>query len=305
MSQEQQAALYAQGYRAIVATYNDTVTMHALAEDGSLAWIGCNHDTTNHLDNPDFVNPINQRGKQSYTGNGYTVDRWKNFNSADKTVTVSDAGVTLQSGMQDWGQIFTNDNLIKGAYYTFFVETQEGVISCATMQCPNSFDQEVREYFDFQDSGLILNWLFAWTTETSLVALIAGDADVTVKHAALYKGSYTSKTIPPWVAPDYATEWIKCRRYYKKFITPGSTMVFVCFYPNSIKIFGSDLDESMRILPSVTFSKLTSIDQSKTYTADSLQVTQNGLSWLSVSSAVPISVGEYGYIFDLEYIADL
>ena len=33
----------------------------------------------NLLDNWYFANPVNQRGQTSYTGTGYTVDRWERF----------------------------------------------------------------------------------------------------------------------------------------------------------------------------------------------------------------------------------
>ena len=99
MSQEQQAELYAQGYRAIVATYNDTVTMHALAEDGSLAWIGCNQDTTNLPDNPDFG--VAQAGYGGTHGTQvYAADRWLTSSSItfsfDGGLSLSGAGKVTQ-----------------------------------------------------------------------------------------------------------------------------------------------------------------------------------------------------------------
>ena len=42
-------------------------------ENGIIAGQGAH----NLLDNSDFSNPVNSLGKTSYTGVGYTIDRWK------------------------------------------------------------------------------------------------------------------------------------------------------------------------------------------------------------------------------------
>lgn len=57
----------------------------------------------NLLDNWDFRNPVNQRGKTSYTGGVYTVDRWKNsFTSQQQTEIVSKG---IKVGMQASGTL--------------------------------------------------------------------------------------------------------------------------------------------------------------------------------------------------------
>lgn len=57
----------------------------------------------NLLDNWDFRNPVNQRGKTSYTGGVYTVDRWKNsFTSQQQTEIVSKG---IKVGMQESGTL--------------------------------------------------------------------------------------------------------------------------------------------------------------------------------------------------------
>lgn len=51
----------------------------------------------NLLDNWYFGRPVNQRGKTEYTGNGYTVDRWK-LDIDIGTVTVESDGIVLDGG---------------------------------------------------------------------------------------------------------------------------------------------------------------------------------------------------------------
>ena len=51
---------------------------------------------SNYLDNPWFT--INQRGKSTYTGNGYTIDRWKCNDGAggnSTTIINSDGSITI------------------------------------------------------------------------------------------------------------------------------------------------------------------------------------------------------------------
>ena len=50
----------------------------------------------NLLDNSDFRNPVNQRGATSYTGAGYTIDRWEN-NSAACKLTVENGCIHMQN----------------------------------------------------------------------------------------------------------------------------------------------------------------------------------------------------------------
>ena len=48
------------------------------------------------LYNSDFTNPVNQRGATSYTGAGYTIDRWENNSDACK-LTVEDGYIHMQN----------------------------------------------------------------------------------------------------------------------------------------------------------------------------------------------------------------
>lgn len=47
----------------------------------------------NLLDNSDFTNPVNQRGKTSYTGSVYTIDRWKLWTNAT-SLTINNGYIT-------------------------------------------------------------------------------------------------------------------------------------------------------------------------------------------------------------------
>lgn len=226
MTQEQQAEIYAQGYRAIKTENNGTVVLLGLSPDGSLEWLGCNKDTTNMLDNSDFKHPVNQRGSSSYTNNVYTIDRWKTYVAGDKTVSISSDGITLEKGVTDWGQPILNSMFEEGQPYTFYLESSTGIKCCATETFIDS-DTRVQPYFYFSELGCALNWIFAWTTSISLFALQVKESDVTLRCVALYKGSYTPKTLPPWREPDPVVELQKCLRYFRRFKNISESYMFI------------------------------------------------------------------------------
>ena len=83
----------------------------------------------NLLINSDFRNPVNQRGKTSYTGAGsdiyYTIDRWGVINGL--IVTVQDDSLKLQVGSNDaysgkLKQVF--ENALPSDFYTLSVKVK-------------------------------------------------------------------------------------------------------------------------------------------------------------------------------------
>ena len=58
---------------------------------------------------------------------------------------------------------------------------------------------------------------------------------ITIKWAALYEGSYTADTLPPYVPKGYAAEFAECRRYYKRFTAPYAGIVGTGYVTGSTK----------------------------------------------------------------------
>ena len=202
MSQEQQAAMYAQGYRAIVATYNDTVTMHALTEDGSIAWIGCNQDTTNLLDNPDFA--IAQAGYGGTHGvQVYAADRWAQSDGSATYSQASGGGLSIQ--MSQAGHIYQKLAKTLSGNFTLAVNVGgEDYISAGTWPV-DSGDVGI-------DVGFPCGNIYA---DAMFGVVIYFTSSCTIAHARLLRGSYTSKTLPPWKNPDLSIELLKCMAYYQ------------------------------------------------------------------------------------------
>ena len=147
----------------------------------------------NLLDNSDFRNPVNQRGKSEYSNVAYTytIDRWKTLDSG--SVTVAD------------GYIVTTKHLVQfmpkhlNGIYTAAAKMLDGTLLIAsgaidtlsigdgnTIQAGNDGEMS---YFALRKAGS-----FLW--------------------AALYEGSYTAETLPPYVPKGYAAELAECQRYF-------------------------------------------------------------------------------------------
>lgn len=261
MSQEQQAALYAQGYRAIVATFNDTVTTHALAEDGSLTWIG--NRPKDELDNPDFG--IAQAGYGGMHGiTTYAADRWVSSNLADVSfdggnlVVVDDGsstGAVYQKLMFDspCKITITAGVAVQNAWKIAMFDAESGaeIASSAGSQALKAIlNAEITSDLTGKEI-IIFFYLFAGSP---------GGGSAQIFNAALYKGSYTAKTLPPWVAPDPVTELAKCQAFY----LPGSGDDWAIAFVNALAAYLQIViptPVTMRIKPTI-LSTTFSIDTS-------------------------------------------
>lgn len=157
----------------------------------------------NLLDNSDFTNPVNQRGDTSYTANGYTIDRWKILQDTGELI-VNDGYVSVANKTGDYIDVVQNLNdysRMKGGTYIIAVKNINGSVYARTFimgQC---------------ESGKTLGGCKFFSTDSANILF-----RVTVSDgwywAALYEGSYTADTLPPYVSKGYAAELAECQRYY-------------------------------------------------------------------------------------------
>ena len=173
----------------------------------------------NLLDNSDFTNPVNQRGNGSYSGDFiYTIDRWQ---SGDGTLNmdIQNDGVKIYSGSGTLPPyIFQRLEKLRAGTYTFAARfhnntgiaaisnklTDAGLINVPSSNNENEtliLSFTVTEDMSANDGYFRLQ---GGTNETS----------VTWDWAALYEGSYTAETLPPYVPKGYAAELAECQRYY-------------------------------------------------------------------------------------------
>lgn len=192
----------------------------------------------NLLDNSDFRNPVNQRGQTDYTSNGYTIDRWELYSGA---VGVSSLGYITTSG-----QMYQKIAIPTDKVYTFAIKNDAGIALV---------------------TGIPANGIHSATLGNALIKLatIDGYVEVVIEPsegynlagaywAALYEGSYTADTLPPYVPKGYAAELAECQRYYQ--VIPYGMSIFNVAtnseYPSRYPIL---FPQRMRITPTATLNE--------------------------------------------------
>ena len=86
------AALYEGNYT--VDTLPNYIPKDKLIE---MSNCGISAQPRNLLDNSDFSNPVNHRGATSYTGSGYTIDRWRTWDD-EFSITIDESSISFSGG---------------------------------------------------------------------------------------------------------------------------------------------------------------------------------------------------------------
>ena len=194
----------------------------------------------NLLDNSDFRNPVNQRGKTDYTSNGYTIDRWELYSGA---VGVSSLGYITTSG-----QMYQKIAIPTDKVYTFAIENDAGIALV---------------------TGIPANGIHSATLGNALIKLATIDeyAEVVIEPseghnlagaywAALYEGSYTADTLPPYVPKGYAAELAECKKQVAVFGRDSGDEKFVAGYGSIISTTSANIyipyPTKMRVNPTIS-----------------------------------------------------
>ena len=182
----------------------------------------------NLLDNPDFK--INQRGNDTYTAVGYTVDRWYNRRTNHTTVTVEDDGVRLTDSHVSGTLAALNQRIEKpedllGKTVTISCLITENESDCLTLV---GFYLGNAAYANSKAVGYITvgAGMTGYFTDTVTLPNTTGDYsginfsirsyggttwDVKASWAKFEYGEVAT----PFVPPNPALELLKCQRYYQ------------------------------------------------------------------------------------------
>lgn len=248
------AAMYATGTRLLKVINNDTEVLLGLDADGSTEWLGSNKPIRNLLDNSDFTNPVNQRGQSSYTGTGYGIDRWFGRINA-QTVEARSTDVTATSTSNGYAGIKQKiENIAKYAGKTVTLCARLYSTSTAGVGFTDANgDDLIMRTAEGSTSVKVIVCTYtvpADATPDSFVSLIKvlgiNNAYMRIYWAALYEGSYTADTLPPYTPKGYAAELAECRRYYRK------AELFNCIKANN-NFFSISKTIKMRITPTIEF----------------------------------------------------
>lgn len=230
----------------------------------------------NLLDNSDFSNPVAQAGLNGMHGNtNYICDRWLNYSvTAEQhdgfmrlTNSLKTAFITQKMECNLQGKPVTIAVKVGaavecyvGLYYT--VDGTGGSISISS-------GRDVNGIVCF--SGIVP------ANATGLAfriypSHVDGGGYVDVYWAALYEGSYTAETLPPYVPKGYAAELAECQRYCRVYKNPAECMGVLTQGAAYLKFL---FDTPMRVAPSFAGSSAT------TYITSSAMVgySSSGLSY--------------------------
>lgn len=177
-----------------------------------------------HIDNDVISNPnllingdfrVNQRGKTTYTGTGYSVDRWKSTN-ANTIVDKTDEGITLSAVSAGNGYInqFIENGyeLLKGKTLTFSI-CINGEVYKATgdvfTEIPSS-TKPIAVISNISNTTAVGLYLQSSGNMIVQVGVIAGNT-LKVNWVKLELGLVATTFIPKL----YAEELVSCQRYYQ------------------------------------------------------------------------------------------
>lgn len=236
-------------------------------EDGSLF----NANVVNLLDNSDFRNPVNQRGRAgSDLTSGYMLDRWRTW--TDGADLYFNAGLYMSLEYVTLYQYIPapyNRGVVTAAVKVYGVETPY-VCTLDTSAVGSAF------------SGV------AWLTREANALSIGLANGYSYEWAALYEGEYTAETLPPYVPKGYAAELAECQRYFQRlFIGNGfvSALAFsntsartVFFIPGMRTIPTVSSDIPLRFYVSGSYKSVSSVTVSDmTESAMTIYFTSEGL----------------------------
>ena len=207
----------------------------------------------NLLDNSDFTNPVNQRGQTSYSGIWvYSIDRWAAWLDASSPATVSvvSGGITPFPGMII--QRLESKYIDSNKTYTLAAMTGDGLLVLSgkiTSTTQSSTNVNNGIHFDFNEDSDTYQFTLSGTTSASKFV-----------WAALYEGSYTAETLPPYVPKGYAAELAECNRYFRLLKIGGAVN-------ESYIGYRMPLSPVMRTNPSTTGFNITTTSGQATITA--------------------------------------
>ena len=225
----------------------------------------------NLLDNSDFTNPVNQRGRSgTYEGvSNYTtfvIDRWKTW-STGCTYTLSSAGLRIanlnvSSFAGPW-EALPNPERMKGKTYTLAVGYNGGNVACGNVAVPTGTLTEDKYLSAVSASGTRPGLRFVIPSNYSRIEfqiLIPAGQTITVEWAALYEGSYDASTLPAYQPKGYAAELAECQRYYWRY-WQNNNFDIGHGYMNTTDTANITFDfpTKMRIAPTITIGDISTL----------------------------------------------
>lgn len=170
----------------------------------------------NLLDNPFFT--INQRGQASYTGAAFGVDRWT-MAGASGSVVVNSGYLTISNVAGSPYLQRLGRELKLGKTYTASILLNDGTVNSVT------FTTSTQKEYVYQ----LGNYYFELDARSAYAPnyrfMIYGNSTWTMDIVAAKLELGSVSTLANDTPPDYGTELIKCRGYFERIHSLGSSEI--------------------------------------------------------------------------------
>lgn len=198
---------------------NDNITLtgeNIPVKAGSSAtvydYVGKSNAPHDLVTNGNFFAPINQRGQTSYTGIGYTIDRWQ-FLYTGGTAEVVNAGLKLTSNVTSGTTHISQ--VLAPEYYWYYYARQLTLAVCMSNGSIQTKTGILTNGAIVTDDGYAMLEIPQGTNQMRLYLRNPNPGtSVTFRWVAVYPGEYTTATLPIYTPKNRAAELAECQRYF-------------------------------------------------------------------------------------------
>ena len=148
------------------------------------------------IDNGDLKHPVNQRGRTSYSGSGYTVDRWRLTNAYSRA-EVTDRGVVFScdaEGTYAYPRQITDGRELGGKMLTAVFCTAESGIQTVTGVFPAEAVASDTTFARVQEGVYLYSLAKLKSGSLCMQMRIPAGRQLTLEWADLVEGEVTAKT---------------------------------------------------------------------------------------------------------------
>lgn len=244
----------------------------------------------NLLDNSDFRNPVNQRGKTSYSNSPqYSIDRWI-VDSKVNTMTVNNGYITITAKSGYEGSLYQKwEGMVTfGKKLTLAAKVKNGELIVVSGQYPTVAPSSTTVIAAVTSGSVTLRIEAAAEYGAAVIAATPGSS-INLEWAALYEGEYTAETLPEYQPKGYGAELSECQRYFYNFLYNDG--IFFPAVANNNQIPGFLFPVEMRVVPTITISYLSVWDTrgfvSLLDSISSKKATKGGLQYIQLTSNLP------------------
>ena len=190
----------------------------------------------NYLDNSNFANPVNQRGTTTISSRGYGIDRWMFTTNGTANMNTNNGAVNINVASGSYGDISQAPGehaYLAGKIVTFAAD----IVGYGIMTLNFTFNAGA----SISSSDGKVSLMHAGS---SRVYIRVNGANISIKWAALYEGTYTADNLPSYVSKSYSAELMECQRYFINNVGQrtlgafqGADKIFLALVPTPVVMY--------------------------------------------------------------------